>query len=245
MLGEWTSVNEIEKFMPGLLPTPRAWGKFKATSPVTYFYLSDFVPMDIFSPPEPVQFTKKVAQLHQTSVSPNGKFGFQVTTCDGKMAHTVDWESSWATFYARLLGGVAKLDEDTNGSLPKLKAATSNVINRVIPRLLGVLQSEGRQLKPSLIHGDLWEGNVGTNLDTGDIVLFDAGSYYAHNEMDLGIWRSACGRHFRAKVYTQNYLRNFRAAEPAEEFDDRNRLYSLKYNLNYSAGHPGSITRET
>ncbi|KAI9792949.1 MAG: hypothetical protein M1816_001271 [Peltula sp. TS41687] len=63
--------------------------------------------------------------------------------------------------------------------------------------------------------------------------------------MDLGIWRSACRRHFRTKVYTDNYLRNFSEAEPAEEFDDWNRLYSLKYNLNYSAGHPGSVTRQT
>ena len=32
-------------------------------------------------------------------------------------------------------------------------------------------------------------GNVGTLLETGNIVLYDAGSYYAHNEIGLGIWR--------------------------------------------------------
>lgn len=39
----------------------------------------------------------------------------------------------------------------------------------------------------SLIHGDLWGGNMGTLLETGEIVLFDAGCYYAHNEMDIAM----------------------------------------------------------
>ena len=109
MLGEFTSVTEIEKVLPRFLPAPFTRGRFKAEIPITYFYLSDFVHMDVVSAPEPTRFTAKVAQLHQLAVSPNGKFGFHVTTCDGKMAHTVDWEDSWAAFYAKLLKGVAKL----------------------------------------------------------------------------------------------------------------------------------------
>lgn len=94
------------------------------------------------------------------------------------------------------------------------------------------------RLRPTL-------GNVGTLLETGDVVLYDAGSYYAHNEMELGIWRCQWGQFFRADVYSMSYRRNYKAAEPLDEWDDRNRLYSLKYNLNYSGGHPGNITRQT
>jgi hypothetical protein len=65
-------------------------GEFKNANLPTYFYLSDFVEMDVVSAPEPTQFTAKVALLHQASASPNGKFGFHVATCDGKMAHTVE-----------------------------------------------------------------------------------------------------------------------------------------------------------
>ncbi|KAL2047679.1 hypothetical protein N7G274_000721 [Stereocaulon virgatum] len=32
---------------------------------------------------------------------------------------------------------------------------------------------------------------------------------------------------------------------PAGEWDDRNRLYSLKYNLDHSGGHSGNVTRQT
>lgn len=244
MLGEFTSVTTIHALIPGLVPAPRGWGKFKVSPPDTYFFLSDFIDMDM-SAPEPIQFTARVAELHHKGTSPNGMFGFPVTTCDGKLPHTVAWESSWAVFFAKLIRGVLKLDIETNGPWPELEAAAEQTITKVIPRLCGILQSEGRQIKASLIHGDLWEGNVGTRADTGDIVLYDAGSYYAHNEMDLGQWRCEWGQHLRAEVYWKNYLRNFEGAEPVEEWEDRNRLYSLKYNLNYSGGHAGNVTRTT
>ena len=95
------------------------------------------------------------------------------------------------------------------------------------------------------VRAELLLGNVGTTLETGDLILYDAGSYYAHNEMELGIWRCAWGEYFREQVYSRSYRENCEAAEPAQEWDDRNRLYSLKYNLNYSAGHPANITRQT
>ena len=60
-------------------------------------------------------------------------------------------------------------------------------------------------------------GNVGTLLGNGDVILYGAGSYYAHNEMELGIWRCQWGQYFRARVYSQNYMRNYEATEPIEE----------------------------
>ncbi|GAP84249.2 putative protein kinase-like [Rosellinia necatrix] len=95
-----------------------------------------------------------------------------------------------------------------NGPHLNLKDAITNVIDRVMPRVPGELQAAGCELKPCLIHENLWEGNVGAHLETGEIILFDAGSYYAHNEMDLGIWRPACEQHFRAESYTRNYVQN-------------------------------------
>ena len=262
MLGEFTSVTQIHSLIPGLVPAPHGWGKYKAGSKDTYFFLSDFLDLRT-SAPDPVRFTSRIAELHRKSQSPNGMFGFDVTTCDGKLPHTVAWEKSWATFFGKLLQGVLKLDTDANGVWSKLEAVADQVIIGVIPRLLGVLQAAGRELKPSLIHGDCWEGkwlknscslihadcvilgNVGTLLETGEVVLYDAGSYYAHNEMELGIWRCQLGQFFPKKIYSQTYKENYEEAEPKEAWDDRNRLYSLKYNLNYSAGHPGSVTRQT
>ena len=245
LLGEFESSKAIYEITPDFIPQPLGFGRYKVQSPATYFYLSEFIDMDVTTAPDPVEFTSRLAEMHKISESPTGKFGFHVATCDGKVAHTVDWEESWAEFYRKLLVGVCQHDLETNGQWPEMERATVQVATKVVPRLLGSLQAGDRQIKPSIIHGDLWEGNMGIKTDTGDTSLFDAGSYYAHNEMELGHWRCEFSSVFRSKLYTRHYLSNYPAAEPVDEFDDRNRLYSLNGAINYAAGHPGSILRKT
>ena len=70
----------------------------------------------------------------------------------------VAWEKNWAVFFGKLLRGVLEWDREANGTWVELDAAAEQVIRGVVPRLLGVLQADGRELKPSLIHGDCWEG---------------------------------------------------------------------------------------
>ncbi|KAK0702880.1 Fructosamine kinase-domain-containing protein [Apiosordaria backusii] len=243
--GEAVSSQMIYDLLPDFIPRPFGFGAYKQT-PTAYFYLSEFVDMDVTTPPDPSEWTKRLANMHKQSRSPTGKFGFPVTTCDGKTAHTVDWEESWTDFYRKLLLGVCRLDIEANGSWPELELATKHVANVIIPRLLGNLKTaEGKQIKPCIIHGDLWEGNMGISRKTNKSLLFDAGSYFAHNEMELGHWRCEFSSVFRDSRYIQHYKQHYPPAEPAEEFDDRNRLYSLKGAINYSVGHPNSSLRKT
>ena len=192
--------------------------------------------------PDPVCLAVRMAELHTISVSPTGKFGFHLPTYDGKLPQVTDWDSSWASFFRTLLTGVLWLDVEINGPWKELEDLARRVMKEVIPRLLGTLESDGRSVKPCLIHGDLWEGNIGTDLDTGNIYIFDACSYYAHNEMEIGMWRTEHHR-MKANVYKREYLRNMEPSEPADEWDDRNRLYSDKTKLMYSAHVPGSNVR--
>ena len=76
---------------------------------------------------------------------------------------------------------------------------------RSFPRLLGNLRHKGEPIKPCIIHGDLWEPSLGINKKTGDLVMYDASSYYAHNEMDLGQWRAEFCSHVREQVYKDRY----------------------------------------
>jgi hypothetical protein len=62
---------------------------------------------------------------------------------------------------------------------------------------------------------------------------------------EMGIWRCEFSSVFRSEEYKKHYLLAYPAAEPVAEFDDRNRLYSLKPDINYSAGHPGTSLRRT
>lgn len=243
MEGEFNAMAELHKTLPSFVPKPHAWGVFDLPEPQTYFFLCDFLKMDS-GLPDPVQFCAQLANLHRVSVSPTGKFGFHVRTCHGRFPQLVDWDGSWTSFFGKLLADVLQLDLKVNGPWKDLELVSQRTLTHVIPRLLGALESEGRSVKPCLIHGDLWDGNIGTDLTTGDIYIFDSGAYYAHNEMELGMWR--CERHgIKSKVYKQQYLKNFAASEPADEWDDRNRIYCVKMNMIHSAHHPGSDVRQT
>jgi protein-ribulosamine 3-kinase len=96
---------------------------------------------------------------------------------------------------------------EKNGQWEELDVLFNATKTHLISRLLGVLESEGRSIKPCLIHGDLWDGNVATDTETGEPFIFDAAAYYAHNEMELGIWRAK--RHkLREEIYRDAYLRH-------------------------------------
>jgi protein-ribulosamine 3-kinase len=132
------------------------------------------------------------------------------------------------------LSGTYRFDVEAKGVWKELDIIFQRTLTHLIPRLLGVLQENGRYLKPCLIHGDLWGGNIGTDVENGDPWIFDCAAYYAHNEMELGIWRAE-RYELKAKVSRREYLRNFEPSEPKEEWDDRNRLYSAKTSLMHSA----------
>ena len=245
MEGEFNAMSELYKSMPNFVPQPYAWGKFRVEDPETYFFLSQYIEMSD-RVPEPNQLCSKLAQLHRNSVSPTGQFGLHVTTCQGRIPQYVAWNSSWTSFFTRLLRHVIDLDFKTNGYWKELDQLEKRVISDVIPRLIGALERDGRTVKPCLIHADLWEGNTGTSYETGDIFIFDSGAFYAHHEMEIGDWRCHYNK-IHNKVYTRTYLRYHGPSEPKEEWDDRNRMYCIYYNVIYSVNHlsQGTAVRQT
>ena len=241
--GEFHAMLEIYKAVPSLVPRPYGCGRFRHAELTQSFFLSDFIEMKE-GLPDPVELSKCIASLQQKSMSPTGKFGFFTTTCHGKIPQQVAWDSSWTSFYTKLLQDALQRDHETNGSSRLFEQVSSRVLDKVIPRLLGALESNGRSVKPVLIHGDLWEGNIVTQEATGCIFFIDAATYWAHSEMEIGMWR--CERHaLRDERYKNAYLEQMPKSEPAEEWDDRNRLYCVKMNVIHSAHHRGVKERKT
>jgi len=208
MEGEYTGMLDLYNTVPHMIPKPYAWVKLGAA----------------------------VAELHKKSVSPTGKFGFHMNTCDGFLHQDVPWESSWTAAFHRLLKGVWIHDSNSNGAWPELNAAMERTLSHVVPRLLGALE-DNETIEPCLIHGDLWEGNIGTNIETGNIYIYDAAAYYAHNEMEIGLWMVQ-HRSIGASVYPREYMRHFEKSKPVAEWDDRLLLYSVKSKLMYTAHVP-------
>jgi protein-ribulosamine 3-kinase len=242
MEGEYLGDLEMHNTVPHFGAKPIAWGQCEKSHPPTWFILLDFYDMSMHLP-EPTQFCSKLAEMHTISKSPTGMFGFQVPAVQGYIAQKVDWNSNWTEFYSDLLADFIEQDSKLSGFWPELEAAFEKLRSTVIPRLLGALEADGRKVKPCLIHGNMWEGNSGTELETGAVRIYDSGSFYAHNELELGMWRYERVR-FRSKSYMRQYLRNIGVSEPVNEFEDRNRLYSIKYLLCHACHHPGSYLRE-
>ena len=75
--------------------------------------------------------------------------------------------------------------EQSQGPDVELRMLFDQMISKAIPRLLRPLETGGRQIKPSLVHGDLYSGNVSVDAMTGGPILYDATCLYAHNECEL------------------------------------------------------------
>ena len=236
--GEFNSMSELHKFAPNFVPRPYTWGKLNIDEPATYFFLCEFIEMTNENP-DPVQFCTKLVQLHQASVSPTGKFGFHIHTCQGPLAQATDWNASWVDYYIQLIRNAMRLNMEKNGTWRDLEQVVEHLIEHVVPKVLGPLEADGRSVKPTLIHGDLWEGNTGISFETGEIYAFDASVHYCHNEMEIGMWRM-CSQGFGSKTYLNAYLSRMGISEPAEQFDDRNRIYSACITLFASACHNGA-----
>ncbi|KAK7977290.1 Fructosamine kinase-domain-containing protein [Apiospora saccharicola] len=242
MEGEFNSLQSISSVSPGLVPQVHGWGKMTG-EPDTYFLAMDFLDLNM-TLPGPTVFGLAIADLHRNSTSPTGKFGFSTPTCHGRHVQPNDWDESWSRYFSRLLTSFFEIYIGVNGHWREYEEAFATLRARVIPRILEPLQADGRVLKPCLVHGDLWEDNTGIDVNTGGPVIYDASAMYAHNEYELGMWRQ---NGFKiGSEHIEAYLQQYPPSEPAYHFDDRNRLYSIKFKLAHSSGWPGlTDTRKT
>ena len=226
MEGEFEASKALHTVSPEFCPCPVAAGTFSEIDDA-YFYICEFVEMTEESPPLNIrEFCGNLAKLHNNGISPNGMFGFHISTCNGWIPQLNNWEESWTRFFQK--GFIYLLEMDDKNSCPHgsiLDKYRDKFLNVVIPRLLLPLETDGNSIKPCLIHGDLWFGNTATTADKQNRpMIFDAAAFYAHNEYELGNWRPM--RNKFTKAHFREYHKHFQISEPEEEFDDRNRLYS-------------------
>lgn len=177
---EFESMKAIYALTPDFAPKPVAWGTYES-APDTHFFLCEFCEMND-AMPDPSAFTSRLARLHQTSMSPNDKFGFHMTTYSGNLPQMTDWETSWESFFSKNLRFALELETEAKGHDPDFDELVPAIFDKVIPRLLRPLETEGRSVKPCLVHGDLRYANSGIDVDKGQPLVFDACCFYAHNE---------------------------------------------------------------
>ena len=195
--------------------------------------------------PSPSVVVSILAKLHRNSISPTGKFGFPVPTYKGYAPMNNEWCNRWEDWFARQFRMDVQFEQSVRGPDPEMDRLLDTFVEKVVPRLLRPLQTRGRSIKPSLVHTDIWHGNIHRDRATQEPIVFDACCVYGHHESEsslkaryslnkvgLTLWVVELGM-FREQQYgwgpeyLQEYLDEIPPSEPREDFDDRNAIYAM------------------
>lgn len=93
-----------------------------------------------------------------------------------------EWTDTWEEFFTREFRSNLEWAQQKRGRHHGLDEAAERFAQTVIPRLLRPLETGGRNIKPTLCHGDLWDGNIQTDSDSERPIIFDACCFCGHNE---------------------------------------------------------------
>lgn len=164
-------------------------------------------------------FGRQFAALHRVRAAAHG---FYADNFIGASAQrNTPCCEDWAAFYwQQRLAVQLRLAEQKGLADAALRTAMHHLEAR-LPDLLA-----GTEEQPSLLHGDLWNGNflVGP---AGEAVLIDPAVYYGHREADLGMTHLFGG--FSARFYDA-----YEEAWPLPDgHQDRVGLYMLYHVLNH------------
>jgi len=163
---------------------------------------------------------QQLAQMHQNS-SENGQYGFSTTTYCGETAQDNSWNNNWSDFF---------INQRLRPIFNQLKQAGTQVKESDLALEKAVEILHGHQPQPSLLHGDLWSGNIGFNPDRqlSYPVLFDPSAYYGDAETDLAM-TELFGR------FPQKFYQGYQSVRPlAAEYNRRMPLYQLYHLLNHA-----------
>lgn len=127
---------------------------------------------------------RRLAALHRPGTG-SGQYGWHADNVIGSLPQPNGWTRSWPEFWVRrrirpLVGKLCAGGALSARQVAVLEAAADSMAELVGP----AAEADGH----SLLHGDLWSGNVLFD-DAGDPVLIDPAVYVGHREVDLAMAR--------------------------------------------------------
>jgi fructosamine-3-kinase len=179
--------------------------------------------LDLTAPTEPVALGRALAALHGATAprGPRGqRFGWHRDNFIGATLQINDWADDWTAFFrdARLVPQLERAHR--NGYRGDLERDGV----RLLSRLSDLLRDHAPS--PSLVHGDLWQGNAGT-LPDGSPVVFDPAIYVGDGEVDLAMTELFGG-------FGPAFMRAYESVRPiAPGYALRRDLYNLYHLLNH------------
>ena len=199
-----------------VVPRVIAAGKPRGDDPA-FLILEYLEPSGRGEVPDDERLGRGLADLHRSKAE---RFGFDRATYCGLTRQDNRWRDSWVLFFRdqRLQPLVDTLSQERD-----LPASDRRLYERLMARLPELLPKDSR---PSLIHGDLWSGNVLSGAKGQALV--DPACAYADREMEFGMTTLFGGLSPRA------FLAYEESWPLTEGWRDRNPLYQLYHLLNHA-----------
>ena len=201
------------------------------TEAVGRFEKYDYLILEYISPGEGLNwelFGENLAHLHLLS---NSQFGLDYDNYIGTLVQKNTLENNWFDFYSthRLIQLTSLARDQEFLSLKDCKE---------IENVCAILQEIIPSCNPSLLHGDLWSGNILAS-KTSAPVLIDPAVYYGHPEMD---WAMLC----LFGSFPDSSFMKYQEINPLEKgFEKRkeiHQLYPLLVHLNlFGKGYYNSV----
>lgn len=159
---------------------------------------------------------RQLAAMHQTR---RGRFGWDRDNTIGATPQPNDPTADWVDFWRRQRLGFQLSLAARNGYGGRLQIQGE----KLLAGLTGLLDHNP---EPSLLHGDLWGGNLGYD-DQGAPVVFDPAVYFGDREADLAMTELFGG-------FPDRFYAAYREAWPVEAgYRIRKHLYNLYHVLNH------------
>ncbi len=125
---------------------------------------------------------EQLAAMHDVNVE---QFGWDINNTIGATFQPNAWMDNWLDFWReQRLGFQLKLAAQ-NGYGGELQSLGEKLLVEM-PLLFADRVFSSRTIKPSMLHGDLWGGNVAGMQDSTPII-FDPAFYYGDREADLAM----------------------------------------------------------
>lgn len=166
---------------------------------------------------------RQFAALHQSAArsNPANRYGLDHDNYIGRIKQVNDWDESWIDFFCN------------NRLLPQIRlAADSHFLSKERLKRLDYLVDhldqwlEGVTRQPSLLHGDLWQGNV-IAARQAQPVLLDPAVYYGDREIDLAFTELFGG-------FQPIFYQAYQEAYPlADGYENRKAIYNLYHLINH------------
>ena len=163
------------------------------------------------------QLGQRLAEMHRLT---QPRFGWDIDNTIGSTHQPNPWADDWLEFWRDHRLGYQLELAAKNGYGGELQSLGNKVLAD-FPQLFA-----GHEVKPSMLHGDLWGGNV-AGLSDGTPVIFDPAFYYGDREADLAMTYVFGG-------FGPDFYASYQNAWPLDDgFAVRKTLYNAYHIINH------------